>query len=529
MAALCLRKLGRPVTVLERVSFPRYQIGESLLPGTLAILERLGVKDRVEQARFPKKRAATFLWGDRRGPLTFSFATPKTAPWVHDHAYQVNRAEFDKLLLDAASDAGAGVFQNHQVTDIDSSEASDDVQVHWKNGTEPQQIACSFAVDATGRAGITANKYGLRRYDDYYRNLALWSYFRGGRRLSGALEGNILSIAFEDGWIWIIPQKDDAYSVGVVTGVESNERIRELGTDGFYAQSLARAQQAQDLLKGAEQTAPVRVTLDWSYDAGRYSHGRTFLCGDAACFIDPLFSQGVHLAIYSAVQAAAAIDHLLDNPEDSHRVRAWYDRAYREAYQRYYRFVAAFYSAHPGDSAFWCNRRLKQGDPRLGAGADTLTALWAHGEEGLSEEFDPSQLAHRRIAWASRRSRQFGSMKNVRWTAKTVCLHQSFGVHPTTFRLESKTVLCTDEHGPISMFSASEEQRRLFNGLRDEPIPYATLRAKLRSTKPAAPAPWILDTLFDEGLLEGFDASGTRVAVESMPRFGGVGGDDDLS
>ena len=511
----------------ERVRFPRYQIGESLLPGTLAILERLGVKEKIEQACFPKKRAATFLWGDPRGPLTFSFATPKTAPWVHDHAYQVNRAEFDELLLASASDAGAEVCQESQVTDIDSSDGG--VRVDSRNASGSEQSSCPFAVDATGRAGITANKYGLRRYDDYYRNLAMWSYFRGGRRLRGALEGNILSIAFEDGWIWIIPQKDDVYSVGVVTGVESNERIRDIGTGAFYANALARSELAQDLLKKAEQTALVRVTADWSYDARHYSHGRTFLCGDSACFIDPLFSQGVHLAVYSAVQAAAAIDYLLEHPEETDAVRAWYDRTYRDIYERYYRFVAAFYSAHRGDSAFWRNRRLAQGDPRLGGGADTMTELWAHGENELHEGFDSSKLTLRRVGWASRRSRQLRSMKNVRWKGGMVCLHRTFGVHPTAFHLENRSVLYTDDCGPVSTFVAHDEQRRLFDSLRDQPMPYTALLTQLRGTKPDAPALWILDRLFEEGLLEGYDSSGAAVAVESTPRFRGVGGDDDLS
>src|SRR3954470_19282669 len=109
VAALCLRKLGREVTLLERQPFPRYRIGESLLPGTISILSRLGLAELIAAANFPKKRAATFVWGDDRPPWTFPFATPKALPWVFDHAYQVNRAEFDKILLDAAAERGAEV------------------------------------------------------------------------------------------------------------------------------------------------------------------------------------------------------------------------------------------------------------------------------------------------------------------------------------------------------------------------------------------------------------------------------------
>jgi len=102
VAALCLRKLGCDVVVFEREKFPRYRLGESLLPGTMSILNRLGVMDRVEAASFVRKSAATFIWGPEQAPWTFTFATPRTAPWIYDHAYQVTRAEYDQILLDAA-------------------------------------------------------------------------------------------------------------------------------------------------------------------------------------------------------------------------------------------------------------------------------------------------------------------------------------------------------------------------------------------------------------------------------------------
>ena len=305
VAALCLRKLGRDVVVFEREKFPRYRLGESLLPGTMSILNRLGVMDRVEAANFVKKSAATFIWGPEQAPWTFTFATPRTAPWVYDHAYQVTRAEYDQILLDAARERGADVREEHEVTDIRVGADGGPVSVAWRNNGSTGALEGDFVIDASGTRGIVARKLGLRRFDRYFQNLAVWSYFRGGKRFGGDLEGNIFSVTCQEGWIWIIPLKDDIYSVGVVSDKASSARMREIGVEAFYRESLARCRLARDVLNGAERCDKVRVIRDWAYDASSVAMGRAFLCGDSACFIDPLFSQGVHLATYSAMLASA--------------------------------------------------------------------------------------------------------------------------------------------------------------------------------------------------------------------------------
>jgi 2-polyprenyl-6-methoxyphenol hydroxylase-like FAD-dependent oxidoreductase len=197
IAALCLRKLGCEVELFEKARFPRYRVGDSLLPGTLSILMCLGVFDRVEAAGFVKKRAATFLWGGDREPWTFSFATPKTAPWVFDYGLQVNRDEYDQILLDAAGDAGVLVHEECEVTSVDPGGQGRAVEIQFQGSSGAGSKTCAFVVDTSGTRGVVAQAHRLRRSDAYFRNIALWSYFRGGKRFTGDLADNVFSVTFE--------------------------------------------------------------------------------------------------------------------------------------------------------------------------------------------------------------------------------------------------------------------------------------------------------------------------------------------
>ncbi len=173
VAALCLRKLGHDVVVFEREKFPRYRLGESLLPGTMSILTRLGVMDRIHAANFIRKRAATFIWGEEQAPWTFTFATPKTTPWVYDYAYHVTRAEYDQILLDSARERGTDVREEHEVTDIRMDGNGGPVAVKWKNGESSGTLEGDFIIDASGSRGIVARKLKMRRFDQYFQNLAV--------------------------------------------------------------------------------------------------------------------------------------------------------------------------------------------------------------------------------------------------------------------------------------------------------------------------------------------------------------------
>ncbi|MXX33152.1 MAG: NAD(P)/FAD-dependent oxidoreductase [Gemmatimonadetes bacterium] len=555
VAALCLRELGRDVVVFEREKFPRYRLGESLLPGTMSILNRLGVMDRVEAANFVKKSAATFIWGPEQAPWTFTFATPRTAPWVYDHAYQVTRAEYDQILLDAARERGADVREEHEVTDIRVGADGGPVSVAWRNNGSTGALEGDFVIDASGTRGIVARKLGLRRFDRYFQNLAVWSYFRGGKRFGGDLEGNIFSVTCQEGWIWIIPLKDDIYSVGVVSDKTSSARMREIGIEAFYRESLARCRLARDVLNAAERCDKVRVIRDWAYDASSVAMGRAFLCGDSACFIDPLFSQGVHLATYSAMLASAGIDHLYRRPGDADEIRTWYEKSYREAYNRYHEFLAAFYSANselPSD--FWQSRQIAgaadrrfagkewftalagqhveghaEGVEDLEARASTLAHLWQHNRNQVDDEFDETELSLRRLRWASRMMQDFRRMNRITWVSNEVRLVPSFKVHPTSFRLE-RQFFVGDEHGQtMAAYPLSEDHRELFESLKHHPLSYRQLAGRVKALGGPGTPIQIIGRLTEMGFLQGSDSNGEPVKIRAALRFGGVGAEDDIS
>jgi flavin-dependent dehydrogenase len=555
VAALCLRKLGHEVVLFERQKFPRYRIGESLLPGTMSILTRLGVADRVIAANFTKKRAATFIWGGGRPPWSFTFATPKTAPWTFDHSYQVTRAEFDQILLDAARERGADVRELHEISDFELGDGNGPVQLSWKNGDNSGQLESDFFIDATGASALIGRKYNLREWDQYYRNTAVWGYWKGGKRYKGDLEGNIFSVSFEEGWMWIIPLKDDLYSVGVVTDVTANEKIREMGAEAFYLSRLEMCDLAKEILATATRTDEVRVLREWSYDSKQLSMGRAFMCGDSGCFIDPLFSQGVHLATYSGMMAAAAIDYLYEHPEDTAAVHEWYEKSYRMAYQRYHKFLAGFYACNGHDSPFWRNRRIAGADDQRFAGKDwfatmtgqnidagaegtreledgaaMLATLWQHRSREINDEFDETELQSRRLKWGTELLKQYQSMAQIRWRSHEVRLIRTFKVHPTTFKLEHQTFLGNEHGQAMTSYTLTEEHRKLFESLAAQPLSFNELTDRLKDIKGGQGTPFeIVRRLFDDHFLEGRTATGEVVHLQNVLRFGGVGADDDIS
>jgi flavin-dependent dehydrogenase len=554
-AALCLRKLGHEVVVFEKEKFPRYRLGESLLPGTLSILTRLGVYDRVEAAGFPVKNAATFIWGGGRPPWSFTFGTPKTAPWVFDHALQVTRAEYDKIVLDAAKDHGADVREETEISGVEFDEQTRPVRVEWKNGSSSGTIDTDFVIDCSGLRGSVSQKLATRRWDKYYRNMAVWGYWKGGKRYKGDLEGNIFSVTFKEGWFWIIPQKDDMYSVGAVTSMENNARIREIGPEAFYQECLKQCPLAMEILESATQVDEVRILREWSYEADVLSQGNAFFCGDAACFIDPLFSSGVHLATYAGMLAAAAIDHVYEHPGDKDEVHRWYDTSYREAYQRYHKFVAGFYACNDEpDSTFWSSRKIEgakdqrfdgkswftaltgqtvdagaDGVDELEAGAETLANLWQHGTQEISDDYDGSELANRRLLWANELLKQFQSMEAIRWATKDVVLNPSFKVHPTTFKLERQYFIGDETGNQMRAYALTPEHKALFESMRETPRSFNDLSKVLKDMGGQGTPVQVLGRLFEHHMLSAVDKNGQPVRLRAALRFGGVGSEDDLS
>ena len=358
-AATLLARQGFHVTLFEREVFPREHVGESLLPASIPILETLGVIDEIEAAGFTPKYGATMVWGRDPEPWSWHFAETNAS---YPHAYQVWRPTFDQMLLDNAQRNGVNVHQGSRVIDASvETGAPPTVTVESADGNRETHQA-DWIVDASGQNGFLARRLDLRTHDEFFRNLAVYSYYRGAQRLPEPDTGNIFIEAYEHGWSWAIPLADDVMSVGlVVDAAWGGTRLTEQTTEKFYQEQLAMTGRTASMLAGAQIIDQPRVIRDWSYTAQRLVGDGYILVGDAACFIDPLFSSGVHLALSSAVLASAYVTSALQDPDMREPAAEVYTQLYMQQYHQFREMAALFYASNrTSDSYFWEARRITQ-------------------------------------------------------------------------------------------------------------------------------------------------------------------------
>ncbi|MGR4884061.1 NAD(P)/FAD-dependent oxidoreductase [Streptomyces sp. LARHCF249] len=361
-AAALLARAGHQVTLLERERFPRYHIGESLLPSLLPVLDVMGARELIEKHGFVRKTGAFYGWGGQEWPLGFDEPGRPAA-----YSFQVIRSEFDWLLLQHARAQGADVREETRVRRVGfepgpgSGEGRDRaaVEASWAGvGGAGGRIGFAHLVDASGRAGVlAARQLRTRRFHDVFRNVAAWTYWRGAAPLEGAPRGAIGVFSLPDhGWLWAIPLHDGTLSVGLVTDKRSFQQARAAAggsLQSVYDDALARCPRLAGMLAGARQAGPLKTESDYSYVSEKFCGPGWFLAGDAACFLDPLLSTGVHLAMYSGLLAAAAIGSVLRGEVDEHAARGFYETAYRHAYERLLVLVGAFYRVHDGRDAYF--------------------------------------------------------------------------------------------------------------------------------------------------------------------------------
>ena len=360
--ASLLARSGRRVVLFERERFPRYHIGESLLSATLPILAHVGVLPDVEKHGFVKKPGGTFRWGSNAEPWSFWF---REDPGGHSHAYHVLRSEFDAILLRHSQRLGAEVLEATRVDEVEGV-GPFRIRAIDENGGEVT-VEARHVVDASGQNALIGRREGLREYNPFFKNLAIWSYFADAGRMDGTLRDNILSAAHREGWCWYIPLHDGTISVGaVVDAARWKERSRPDALEDTYRSLIEGCAPVATMLRGARQVAPVRVIRDYSYSSTRFHHHGALLAGDAACFIDPVFSTGVHLACLSGLLAADALEEVLAGTRSTAEAFDAYDGSYRRAFERYRRFVTFFYNHHADpDSYFWQARKLVDEDGAL--------------------------------------------------------------------------------------------------------------------------------------------------------------------
>ena len=346
VAALLARR-GHDVVLLEKERFPRFHIGESLLPCSMPVFDALGIRGELD-ARFLAKHAVEFITADASLKRRYKFSEglvdgPPTA-------YEVDRSKFDELLLEAAGAAGVDVRQGvtAREVDVDDPEAA---KVRVGNG---ETVDARVLVDATGQRSLIATRRRLRRMDDTVKNFAVFTHYLGAARASGDAEGDITIVLTPEGWWWVIPLAGDRTSVGFTapTAALGGERPGE----AYLERKIAEAPYLAGRLEGASRVEPVRSASDYSYASTDLVGPNWLLCGDAAGFIDPVFSSGVYLALSSATAATTAVHEALTDPPSARRAFARYAAAVRRELAVYRRVVRGWYRPefveimmHPSD------------------------------------------------------------------------------------------------------------------------------------------------------------------------------------
>lgn len=422
-AATVIARRGHDVVLFEREAFPRHQIGESLLPSTVhGLCAFLGVDDELAAAGFVRKPGGTFLWGREKAPWTFRFGDG-SRPW--HSALHVERARFDHILLNNAERVGVDVCYRGMVrTPIREGERI--VGVHWEDDAgEAHETRAKHVVDAAGSRSTFYRCVGQRIYSEHFRNLAMYCYFDGGKRLPPPDEDNILTTAFEKGWFWYIPLSTELTSVGVVVGPEWAPLLQG-GQDAAMNTFIAGCPMIADYLASARRVTDgiygkYRVRRDYSYCNTRFWRAGLTLVGDAACFVDPVFSSGVHLATYSALLAARSINSVLDGSLDEQEAFSEFECRYRDEYRIFYDFLLGFYDMEQDwDGYFWHARRVVNSKEagnlaflRIVSGGSTAPEDFLRMREGIGHAF--ANHVHRERRSSDQRSvTSLGSSENDR-------------------------------------------------------------------------------------------------------------------
>lgn len=322
--ATLLAQAGLSVAIVEKDRHPRFHVGESLLPHTLLELARLGVLERVK-AIGVKKPGAEFVSGCGGRTVEYRFARSRSAG--PGHAYQVERAVFDKILFDRAAEVGAVAFEETTATVVSADETGCVVDLSDPDGLA-HRIEGGILIDSTGRSTVLASMNREKRPDPRNTSAAIFGHWRGVPREEGDRGGNIRIHLTDPGWVWQIPLQEGVTSVGFVAP-GAYIAARDCGIEEFFRAHCARHPALAQTLEGAEPIRRLGATGNFSYKAQRAYGPGHLKVGDAFGFIDPVFSTGVQLAVQGAVDAADCVLEMRRRPAARARLMAAYERKIR--------------------------------------------------------------------------------------------------------------------------------------------------------------------------------------------------------
>ncbi len=342
--ATLLAKRGYSVALFERDRFPRFHVGESMIPFTYPVLEKLGMLPKMKASPFNKKYGVQFI--NEQGTLSAPFRFSDYDDHPRSQTWQVVRSEFDHMLLENARENGVDAYEETRVLNVTfDGERAVGAKVKSKDGVE-REIRARVVVDASGQSSLLLDRLGLRQWDPELKKAAIWTYWKGAKREPGLDDGGTIVIQTEgkNGWFWYIPLHDDVVSVGVVAGFDylfKDRSTKDLET--IYQQEVNRCPGVKPRIEGATRIEDYKAQKEYSYKATKAAGDGWVLVGDAFGFLDPLYSSGLLLALTSADMASESIADALDaNDPSEMRLRSW-EPQHVLALQRMRNLVCAFY------------------------------------------------------------------------------------------------------------------------------------------------------------------------------------------
>jgi FADH2-dependent halogenase len=376
--ATALARAGRRVLLLERDLFPRFHIGESQLPWTNEIFRKLGVYETMCAAGFVQKWGASFSTLDGCGERYADFAAAVETPTPQ--TFQVPRAVFDQVLLEHSRRSGAEVLEGHRAVDATFEADAATLRFAGADGRE-RSVRAGIVVDASGRTGFLAKKFGRHDPDPLLRNIAVHAHFEGVPRREGRRAGDIRMLLRPDmGWLWLIPISPEIMSVGAVIPQRVYGREAKASAEESLAHFIATTRGSDPLLASARRVSPARFDADYSYLGTRLAGDRWVVVGDAAAFLDPIFSTGVLLAMQAGVEAGEIIHQGLADGDLTARRFDGYGRDVRMRFHHFRRFAVGFYD--PAFRDLWLTPRS-----RFGIYQAVLSVLAGNWRPSLSTRF----------------------------------------------------------------------------------------------------------------------------------------------
>jgi flavin-dependent dehydrogenase len=336
--AAFLAKKGHDVGVFEREAYPRFHIGESLLPASMPIFKETGFYDTLNSGQYIKKFGAQFVDYKSDKEVYFGFDGGINADIPM--AFEVERGHFDKDILDHAAKCGATVYQPAYVKEVLFFESHVVVRTF-----KDEEYEAKYVIDATGRSALLARQTQARVPHEDLNNVAVFSHFVGVKRKPGKNEGDIIIGLLPDhSWSWIIPFKGDKTSVGVVCRASMFKGGTDLSE--YLRDRLNESNILKNYMKDAERTQEVTVISNYSHHCTEYYGDRWMLIGDAAAFLDPIFSSGVHVSVTSAKLASGVLDECLKTNASIKEsgLGAKYQRDLNIGIQRFHNLISMFYN-----------------------------------------------------------------------------------------------------------------------------------------------------------------------------------------